>query len=64
MKSCKISVKNPEIPILKDHILNPQEEFWNNFPKAALPMKANSRIAVKELEDMLLKNEDKLKKQL
>jgi len=62
VKPVEISVKNPEILNLKNYELEPKKEFWDSFPKAALPLKANSRIVVSELEDMLSKNKDKLKK--
>jgi len=59
----QITLKNPEIPILENYAKEPPKDFWAKFPKAALPLKANSRIVVKELEDMLLDQSKKLKQE-
>ncbi len=59
----QITLKNPEIPILENYAKEPPKDFWAKFPKSALPLKANSRIVVKELEDMLLDQSKKLKQE-
>ena len=59
-KKIKISLKNPEIPILKNYTVDPPNSFWKKFPSAALPLEANSRIKTKEFEDILLARKDSL----
>ena len=40
-------VKNPEIPVLNNYEIPADSDFWEKFPKNALPEKATTRINVK-----------------
>ena len=45
------SLKNPEIPELKDYSSLPGEEFSNCFPRKALPEKAETEVLTDIFED-------------
>ena len=40
-------VKNPEITVLNNYEIPADSDFWEKFPKNALPEKATTRINVK-----------------
>ena len=60
IKSPTISLKNMELPVLKNYHERPQAAFWEVFPKSELPLLAKSGVIVKDLENMLLATQDRL----
>ena len=54
------TVKNTEIPELDNYRTCPGNDFWEKFPQKAVPKKANTRVNVRNLEELIHRNKDKL----
>jgi len=52
--------KFPEIPILEDYSVAPDDSFWSKFPKRDLPKRASTRINVKNFRRIIASHESKL----
>ena len=48
-------LKNPEIPQLQDYRLVPEKQFWERFPKKALPVKAETEVLTEVFEELINK---------
>jgi hypothetical protein len=56
------SLKNPEIPVLKNYGTAPDKEFWDFFPHRELPERPTTRINIRNLEKLVRMNENDLTK--
>ena len=54
------SLKNPEIPELKDYSRQLGEEFWNCFPRKALPEKAETEVLTDVFEELIDKASERM----
>ena len=54
------SIKNPEIPELKDYRSSLGEEFWKSFPKKALPEKAETEVLTDVFEELIDKASERM----
>ena len=52
-------LKHPYIPALSDYNSSPDASFWSGFPSRPLPLVAESKVNVRNLQKMLIKTERK-----
>ncbi len=53
----EMCLKNNEIRILDNYDIEPEDDFWENFPFRNLPTKPGTSVCVEELEQFITSNE-------
>jgi len=54
------NLKWQHIPALKDYTVNPDPSFWKNFPRNDLPLRAETGMDVKKLEEKVRSFREKM----